>query len=402
MAKTASADHQGTAEEPAGTPQGIRVPAPGPSPGAAPEATPGTAGPAGFSPGSSGPSGPAGAGGARRLGRPGTQARTAATVLVCLALLGLLGLASLAIGSRSLTLGEAWSGLVDHDSSVNSIVVWRMRMPRTALTVTVGAALAVAGVVMQALTRNPLAEPGILGVNAGASLAVVLSVSLLGVTDVHGYLWFAFAGATLTAVLVHLMARRSAAVGPARLVLAGVALGASLHAVTGTITMYDTDAFNSYRFWVVGSLEDRDASLLTWLWPFLAVGLLLALASGLTLNALALGEEQARALGVSPARVRGLALISITLLCGASTAAVGPISFVGLVVPQVLRLALGADQRRLLLVSLVAGPVLLLAADVVGRVLIRPDEMEAGIVTAFIGGPVLLAMVIRRSEAGAQ
>jgi putative iron-siderophore ABC transporter,permease component len=166
--------------------------------------------------------------------------------------------------------------------------------------------------------------------------------------------------------------------------------------------MYDAKAFESYRFWVVGSLEDRDASLLTWLWPFLAVGLLLALASGLTLNALALGEEQARALGVSPARVRGLALISITLLCGASTAAVGPISFVGLVVPQVLRLALGADQRRLLLVSLVAGPVLLLAADVVGRVLIRPDEMEAGIVTAFIGGPVLLAMVIRRSEAGAQ
>ena len=231
---------------------------------------------------------------------------------------------------------------------------------------------------------------------------MVLSISLLRISDVHGYLWFAFAGAALAAVLVQLMARRSADAGPARLVLAGVALGASLHAITGTITMYDAKAFESYRFWVVGSLEDRDASLLAWLWPFLAVGLLLALASGLTLNALALGEEQARALGVSPARVRGLALISITLLCGASTAAVGPISFVGLVVPQVLRLALGADQRRLLLVSLVAGPVLLLAADVVGRVLIRPDEMEAGIVTAFIGGPVLLAMVIRRSEAGAQ
>ena len=270
---------------------------------------------------------------------------------------------------------------------------------------------------MQALTRNPLAEPGILGVNAGASLAVVLSVSLLGVTDVHGYLWFAFAGATLTAVLVHLMARRSADAGPARLVLAGVALGASLHAVTGTITMYDTDAFNSYRFWVVGSLEDRDAGLLAWIGPFIAVGLLLSLACGLTLNALALGEEQARAcapphppraggeappraLGVSPARARLLALVSITLLCGASTAAVGPISFVGLVVPQVLRLTLGADHRRLLAVSLIAGPVLLLVADVVGRVIIRPGEMEAGVVTAFIGGPVLLAAVIWRSGRG--
>lgn len=206
--------------------------------------------------------------------------------------------------------------------------------------------------------------------------------------------------ATYLTVSETLVSTVRAAVGPARLVLAGVALGASLHAVTGTITMYDTDAFNSYRFWVVGSLEDRDAGLLAWIGPFIAVGMLLSLACGLTLNALALGEEQARALGVSPARARLLALVSITLLCGASTAAVGPISFVGLVVPQVLRLTLGADHRRLLAVSLIAGPVLLLVADVVGRVIIRPGEMEAGVVTAFIGGPVLLAAVIWRSGRG--
>ena len=328
--------------------------------------------------------------------------RTAVTLLTCLGLLALLGLMSLAVGSRPLTLAEAWSGLVDHDRSFTSIIVWNLRMPRAVLVIVVGACLAVSGVVMQGLTRNPLAEPGILGVNAGASLAVVLSVSLLGITNVRGYVWFAFAGASLAAGMVHLMARRSAEAGPARLALAGVALGASLHAMTGTITMYDTSAFDSYRLWVVGSFEDRDAVVLLWLWPFLAVGLILALASGLTLNALALGEQQARALGVSPARARALALVSITLLCGASTAAVGPISFVGLVVPHVLRLVLGADQRRLLAVSLVAGPVLLLGADVVGRVLIRPDEMEAGVVTAFIGGPVLLGMVLQRSEAGAR
>ncbi|MFC2267799.1 MAG: FecCD family ABC transporter permease, partial [Peptidiphaga sp.] len=257
--------------------------------------------------------------------------------------------------------------------------------------------LAVAGVVMQGLTRNPLAEPGILGVNAGASLAVVLSLSVLGVDDVGGYLWFAFAGAALAAGLVHLMARRSADAGPARLVLAGVAMGASLRAITGTITMYDSKTFDSYRFWVLGSLARRDAGLLVWIGPFLAIGLVLALASGLTLNALALGEEQAKALGVSPARARALALAAITLLCGASTAAVGPISFIGLVVPQVLRLALGADQRKLLAASLVAGPILLLGADILGRVLIVPAEMEAGVVTAFIGGPVLLAMVVRRT-----
>ena len=330
------------------------------------------------------------------------RSRMGVVLLICLVLLSALILVSLAVGTRSLTLEEILTGLAGQRKTVASIIIWRMRMPRTVLAVVVGAALAVAGVVMQGLTRNPLAEPGILGVNAGASLAVVLSLSVLGVDDVGGYLWFAFAGAALAAGLVHLMARRSADAGPARLVLAGVALGASLRAITGTITMYDSKTFDSYRFWVLGSLARRDAGLLVWIGPFLAVGLVLALASGLTLNALALGEEQARALGVSPARVRGLALISITLLCGASTAAVGPISFVGLVVPQVLRLALGADQRRLLVGSLIAGPVLLLAADVVGRVLIRPDEMEAGIVTAFIGGPVLLAMVIRRSEAGAQ
>ena len=318
------------------------------------------------------------------------------TILVLGVLSVLLCLVSLAVGSHSLTLEEVAGAFVPGRTTVASVIVWQLRMPRTVLAVMVGASLAVAGVVMQGLTRNPLAEPGILGINAGASLSVVLSMSLLGLTDVSDFLWFAFAGAALAAFLVHLMSVCSADAGPARLVLAGVALGASLRSITGTITMYDSVTFDSYRFWVLGSLADRDTVLLVWVVPFLAVGLVMALASGLTLNALALGEEQAKALGVSPRRARALALTSITLLCGASTAAVGPISFVGLVVPQVLRLALGADQRRLLAVSLVAGPVLLLAADVVGRVILDSGEMEAGVVTAFIGGPVLLLMVIQR------
>ena len=318
------------------------------------------------------------------------------TVLVLGVLSVLLCLVSLAVGSHSLTLEEVAGAFVPGRTTVASVIVWQLRMPRTVLAVMVGASLAVAGVVMQGLTRNPLAEPGILGINAGASLSVVMSMSLLGLTDVSDFLWFAFAGAALAAFLVHLMSVCSADAGPARLVLAGVALGASLRSITGTITMYDSVTFDSYRFWVLGSLADRDAVLLVWVTPFLVVGLMLALASGLTLNALALGEEQAKALGVSPRRARALALTSITLLCGASTAAVGPISFVGLVVPQVLRLALGADQRRLLAVSLVAGPVLLLAADVVGRVILDSGEMEAGVVTAFIGGPALLLMVIQR------
>lgn len=229
------------------------------------------------------------------------------TVLVLGVLSVLLCLVSLAVGSHSLTLEEVAGALVPGRTTVASVIVWQLRMPRTVLAVMVGASLAVAGVVMQGLTRNPLAEPGILGINAGASLSVVLSMSLLGLTDVSDFLWFAFAGAALAAFLVHLMSVRSADAGPARLVLAGVALGASLRSITGTITMYDSVTFDSYRFWVLGSLADRDAVLLVWVAPFLVVGLVLALASGLTLNALVLGEEQAKALGVSPRRARALA-----------------------------------------------------------------------------------------------
>ena len=191
-----------------------------------------------------------------------------------------------------------------------------------------------------------------------------------------------------------MMSRRSADSGPARLVLAGVALGASLSSITGTITMYNSKIFDSYRFWVVGSLENRKLEVLLWVAPFLAVGLVLALASAHSLNALALGDEQATALGVNLAVVRGVAFVALTLLCGAATAAAGPISFIGLVIPHVVRLLVGADQKHLLAWSVVAGAGLLLAADVAGRLLIRPTELEAGIVTAFIGAPVLLVLAV--------
>lgn len=301
---------------------------------------------------------------------------------------------SLALGSRTLSPEEVWQGFLAYDNSVASKVVWGLRIHRTILAIVVGASLAVAGVVMQALTRNPLAEPGILGVNAGASLAVVAAIGGLGLTSVNQYLPFAFAGAAAAAVLVHMMSRRSADSGPARLVLAGVALGASLSSITGTITMYNSKIFDSYRFWVVGSLENRKLEVLLWVAPFLAVGLVLALASAHSLNALALGDEQATALGVNLAVVRGVAFVALTLLCGAATAAAGPISFIGLVIPHVVRLLVGADQKHLLAWSVVAGAGLLLAADVVGRLLIRPTELEAGIVTAFIGAPVLLVLAV--------
>ena len=326
-----------------------------------------------------------------------------AAVLVCVsgvALVAVLCLVSLAIGSRDLSLGQAWTGLVARDRTPASIIIWQLRLPRTVLAVVVGAALAVAGVVMQALTRNPLAEPGLLGVNAGASLAVVVGIAGFGATTVSGYVWFAFAGAAGAAVLGYVMAHRRASSGPTRLLLAGVALGASLSAVTGVVTMYHADTFSSYRFWVIGSFEGRDATTLLWVSPFLLVGFVLAMASGRMFNALALGDEQAVALGARPALTRAGAFVSITLLCGAATAGVGPISFVGLVVPHAVRLLVGVDHRTALRTSLILGPVLMLVADIAGRVLARPGELEAGVVTAFVGAPVLVALVVRKRRNG--
>ncbi|WP_246180379.1 FecCD family ABC transporter permease [Kocuria coralli] len=304
---------------------------------------------------------------------------------------------SLAIGSKPLSFPDVWHGLTTMDGSRESIIVWQLRMPRTVLAVLVGAALAVAGVMMQALTRNPLAEPGLLGVNSGAAFVVVLSITVLGATGIGTNLWFAFLGSALAAGFVYgISIRRTHASDHARLVLAGAALTACLGSLTGIMTMFNTEVFSSYRFWVIGSVAERGTEPLVAITPFVLVGLVLALACGPMLNALALGDEQATSLGVRLAVIRGLAFASITLLCGAATAAAGPIAFVGLVVPHALRLVVGVEQRVLLSLSLIAGPALVLAADIIGRIVAPPGELEVGLVTAFIGAPVLLALIMRR------
>ncbi|MEV4625004.1 iron chelate uptake ABC transporter family permease subunit [Micromonospora sp. NPDC049523] len=320
-----------------------------------------------------------------------------AGLLVAVAVLVLLVTVSVALGSRTIALPDVWRVLWHPDGSRDSIVVWQLRMPRTMLGVAVGAALGLAGAVMQALTNNPLADPGLLGVNAGAAFAVVTAIAVFGVTQVTGYVWFAFLGAALAALLVFGLGGRTA--GPAgqiRLVLAGAALSASLGACTGIITMFNSTAFDSYRFWVVGSLDSRDAQTLGRIAPFLVVGVLLALTLPRQLNAMALGEDVGRSLGVPAVRMRLVAFTSVTLLCGAATAAAGPIGFVGLVIPHAVRLVVGVDQRWVLPYSLLTAPILVLGSDILGRVVARPGELEVGIVTAFVGAPVLLGLVVRR------
>jgi iron complex transport system permease protein len=306
---------------------------------------------------------------------------------------------SLAVGSNSTPISAVWSALtkVQGDLSTDEIIVRSLRLPRTGLAICVGMALGMAGALMQALTRNPLADPGILGVNNGAALAVVLGISVFGIHTVQGYVWLALVGAFLASVGVYALgAVGRAGASPVRLALAGTAVGAVLNGVISAVVLLDRDTFDGFRSWVVGSLADKGMSTLMLILPFIATGLFLGLVLSGALNALAMGDDTARALGAKVARTRAVGVIAVTLLCGAATAAVGPIGFVGLVVPHIARSITGPDHKWLLPYAVFLGAVLILAADVAGRIVVRPSELEVGVVTALIGAPVFIYLVRRR------
>lgn len=303
---------------------------------------------------------------------------------------------SLAIGARSIPIGDVVDVLLHGGRSAEAEIVRDIRVPRTLLGIAVGASIGVAGALMQALTRNPLADPGLLGVNAGASAAVVIALAL-GVGGATGSIWFAFLGAALASVAVYAIggSGRGGAT-PVRLALAGTALTAALTAVIYGVALSDARLLQQYNFWAVGSLAGRDRVQLDTILPFLVVGAALALLLARSLNALALGEDSARALGARVGRTRIGGAISITLLCGAATAAAGPMYFLGLTVPHVGRAICGPDQRWVLAYSAVLGAVLMLIADVIGRVLVAPGELQAGLMVSVIGAPVFIALVRRK------
>ena len=332
--------------------------------------------------------------------RPVSPVGTVGWAAALLALLLLAVVASLALGARDIALGQVWAALVDPVAGDNDhLVVRDLRVPRTLVGLVGGAALGVAGALMQGVTRNPIADPGLLGINSGASLAVLGAISLLGVTSVSGYLWFAFAGAALAAVVVYGAASLGVeGVTPVKLALIGAAVTATSTSVITVVLLADTQALDDYRFWQVGSLANRPLDVLTAVAPFVLVGLVLALAAGRVLDALALGDDVARGLGQDVVRGRLLVVLAVVLLCGSAVSMVGPIAFVGLAVPHLARAVVGLDHRRIVAVSALLGPVLLLGADVVGRLVVRPGELEAGLVVALVGAPVLL-LVVRRSKA---
>jgi iron complex transport system permease protein len=303
---------------------------------------------------------------------------------------------SISVGAKGIPVGDVLDGLLRDDGSESAAIVRELRVPRTLVGLAVGVALGIAGALMQALTRNPLADPGLLGVEAGAAAAIVVAIAWLGLSEPSAYVWFAFVGAAVASVVVYVLGSRGrAGATPVRLALAGTAIAAALTAFTYGVTLLDPEAFDEFRFWNVGSLVGRDLTILRDVGPFLLAGLVLALALARPLNALALGDDSGRALGAHIGRTRALGALAITLLYGAATAVAGPIASVGLTIPHVARAIVGPDQRWVLAYSLLLAPILLVGADVIGRVVVRPGELEVGIITALVGAPVFIALVRR-------
>lgn len=315
----------------------------------------------------------------------------AATVALCLA-----AAASVAFGVREVGPADIWAGLTGSTDTVAEAAVAK-RVPRTVLAMLVGAALGVAGAVMQGITRNPLADPGILGVTTGASLAVVTGIAFFGLSSPSAYTWVAIAGAAVAASFVYAVGSlgRGGAT-PLKLALAGAATSAAFSSLISAILLPRLDVMDQFRFWQIGGVGGASSERTLQVLPFLAVGALVCLASARGLNSLALGDDVAHGLGEHVTRTRLVAAVGAILLCGAATAVAGPIAFVGLAVPHLCRLLVGIDHRWLVPASALVGAVLLTTADVAGRLVARPEEVDVGIVTALIGAPVFIWIVRRQ------
>lgn len=312
--------------------------------------------------------------------------------------------ASLTLGARSIHWATAWEtipqilSILDNPeaATTDQQVIAELRFPRTLIALLVGAALGTAGALIQGHTRNPLADPGILGVSAGAALAVVIGFAIFGVTAIVPTAVIAFGGAVAaTTAVFGLAAIGRGNLNPLTLVLGGAALTAVLSSITSAFVLTDEQNLDRMRFWTVGSVAGRDLSVFWGVLPFVVVGLVAAFATGPVLNVLNLGDDAATALGTNTSLQRTIGMLIIALLAGVATAAAGPIGFIGLVVPHIARGLCGPDYRWILPYSALCGAALLTYADVLGRLIARPGELQVGIVLAFVGAPFFIYLVYR-------
>ena len=325
---------------------------------------------------------------------PAARASLARAVPVMLVILAAACVASVLIGSTTVS----WGALLDADSPGHAVAV--ARWGRTVAAVVVGGALGLAGACLQGLTRNPLADPGLLGINAGAAFAMIVAIAFLGVSELSAFVWFALAGAAITGLLVQLIASRvRGGATPLTLVITGAAVTAALTSLVSAILLIDRQTLEAFRFWSVGTVGGRSVDEVLTVLPILVVGACLAFLSARVLDSLALGDDLSRGLGGHPGRDRTVVWAAVVLLSGGATALAGPIVFVGLVIPHLARTIVGPSYTKVLPLSVGYGAVLTVVSDTIGRVLVPPTEVQVGVMTAVVGAPIFV-LLARRSRIG--
>ena len=320
------------------------------------------------------------------------------SIILCLALLSIMAIFSISLGAKSIAFSKVIDVLLGNDPDSLEATIILQRIPRTVFGILAGGALGISGALMQSITRNPIADPSILGVNTGASLFVVAGIAFFNITVAYQYIWLAIIGAGVTAVFVYSVASMGKdGATPLKLALSGSAVSIVLGSLVSTIMLPNNRVMEAFRFWQVGSIGSATWESIMLISPFLIVGLIISMFISGYLNNLALGDEAATALGTNVVMTRTIGALSSVLLCGATTALAGPIGFVGLIIPHIIRLIFGSEMSKMLPLSFLGSAILMLVSDIIGRIISLPGETEVGIVTAVIGAPVFI-LAIRKGR----
>ena len=320
------------------------------------------------------------------------------SIILCLTLLFIMAIFSISLGAKSIAFSKVIDVLLGNDPDSLEAAIILQRIPRTVFGILAGGALGISGALMQSITRNPIADPSILGVNTGASLFVVAGIAFFNITVAYQYIWLAIIGAGVTAVFVYSVASMGKdGATPLKLALSGSAVSIVLGSLVSTIMLPNNRVMEAFRFWQVGSIGSATWENIMLISPFLIVGFIISMFISGYLNNLALGDEAATALGTNVVMTRTIGALSSVLLCGATTALAGPIGFVGLIIPHIIRLIFGSEMSKMLPLSFLGSAILMLVSDIIGRIISLPGETEVGIVTAVLGAPVFI-LAIRKGR----